>query len=49
MRHVLKTVRVSRARELLAWSRKSVINGGLSVGYEEVAGFRRIFDKIVAF
>jgi transcriptional regulator GlxA family with amidase domain len=49
MRHVFKTVRVSPARELLEFSRKSVDNVALSVGYEEVGGYRRIFHKIVAF
>ena len=40
-------LRISRARELLESSRKSVANITLSVGYEDVGGFRRVFRKIV--
>jgi transcriptional regulator GlxA family with amidase domain len=40
-------LRISRARELLEFSRKSVDNIALSVGYEDVGGFRRVFRKIV--
>jgi transcriptional regulator GlxA family with amidase domain len=40
-------LRISRARELLEFSRKSVDNIALSIGYEDVGGFRRVFRKIV--
>jgi transcriptional regulator GlxA family with amidase domain len=40
-------LRISRARELLEFSRKSVDNIALTVGYEDVGGFRRVFRKIV--
>jgi transcriptional regulator GlxA family with amidase domain len=40
-------LRISRAREMLEFSRKSVDNIALNVGYEDVGGFRRVFRKIV--
>jgi transcriptional regulator GlxA family with amidase domain len=40
-------LRISRARELLEFSRKSVDSIALDVGYEDVGGFRRVFHKIV--
>jgi transcriptional regulator GlxA family with amidase domain len=40
-------LRISRARELLEFSRKSIDNIALDVGYEDVGGFRRVFHKIV--
>jgi transcriptional regulator GlxA family with amidase domain len=40
-------LRINRARELLEFSRKSVDNVAMSVGYEDVGGFRRVFHKIV--
>jgi transcriptional regulator GlxA family with amidase domain len=40
-------LRISRARELLEFSRKSVDGIAVSVGYEDVGGFRRAFHKIV--
>ena len=40
-------LRISRTRELLEFSRKSVDNIALSIGYEDVGGFRRVFRKIV--
>jgi transcriptional regulator GlxA family with amidase domain len=40
-------LRISRARELLEFSRTSVDNVALEVGYEDVGGFRRVFHKIV--
>jgi transcriptional regulator GlxA family with amidase domain len=40
-------LRISRARELLEFSRKSVDNIALDVGYEDVGGFRRVFHKII--
>ena len=40
-------LRISRARELLEFSRKSVDSIALDVGYEDVGGFRRVFHKII--
>jgi transcriptional regulator GlxA family with amidase domain len=40
-------LRISRARELLEFSRKSVDNIALDVGYQDVGGFRRVFHKII--
>jgi len=40
-------LRISRTRELLEFSRKSVDNIALSIGYEDIGGFRRVFHKIV--
>jgi hypothetical protein len=40
-------LRISRARELLELSRKSADNIALSIGYEDVGGFRRVFRKII--
>lgn len=40
-------LRMSRARELLEFSRKSVDSIALDVGYEDVGGFRRVFRQIV--
>jgi transcriptional regulator GlxA family with amidase domain len=46
-REYQQRLRISRARELLEFSRKSVDNIALSVGYEDVGGFRRVFHKII--
>jgi transcriptional regulator GlxA family with amidase domain len=40
-------LRVSRAREMLEFSRTSVDEIAASVGYDDVGGFRRVFRKIV--
>jgi transcriptional regulator GlxA family with amidase domain len=40
-------LRVSRAREMLEFSRSSVDSIALSVGYGDVRGFRRVFSEIV--
>jgi len=40
-------LRISRAREMLEFTRTSVDNIALSIGYEDVGGFRRVFRKIV--
>jgi transcriptional regulator GlxA family with amidase domain len=40
-------LRISRAREPLEFSLKSVDDVASSVGYEDVGGFRRVFHKIV--
>jgi hypothetical protein len=40
-------LRISRAREMLEFTRTSVDNIALSVGCEDVGGFRRVFRKIV--
>jgi transcriptional regulator GlxA family with amidase domain len=39
--------RISRAREMLEFTRTSVDAIALNVGYEDVGGFRRVFHKIV--
>jgi transcriptional regulator GlxA family with amidase domain len=39
-------LRVSRATELLEFSRRSVGQIAVSVGYEDLGGFRRVFRKI---
>ena len=38
---------VSRAREMLEFSRKSIEDIATSIGYNDVASFRRMFQKIV--
>jgi transcriptional regulator GlxA family with amidase domain len=40
-------LRMSRAREMLEFSRTGIDAIALSVGYEDVGGFRRVFRKIV--
>jgi transcriptional regulator GlxA family with amidase domain len=40
-------LRITRAREMLEFSRKSVDEIAASVGYEDVGGFRRVFRKFV--
>ena len=40
-------LRISRAREMLEFSRKSVDEIATSIGYDDVGGFRRVFSKIV--
>jgi transcriptional regulator GlxA family with amidase domain len=40
-------LRVSRAREMLEFSRTSVDQIAASVGYDDVGGFRRVFRKFV--
>ena len=40
-------LRITRARELLEFSRTSVDKIAASVGYDDVGGFRRVFRKIV--
>lgn len=40
-------LRMSRAREMLEFSRRSVDEIASSVGYDDVGGFRRVFRKIV--
>ena len=40
-------LRVSRARELLEFSRSTVDEIAIAIGYEDVRGFRRVFHKIV--
>jgi len=39
-------LRISRAREMLEFSRKSVDQIAASIGYSDVGGFRRVFRKI---
>ena len=40
-------LRITRAREMLEFSRASVDKIAASVGYDDVGGFRRVFRKIV--
>jgi transcriptional regulator GlxA family with amidase domain len=40
-------LRMTRAREMLEFSRETVDEISLRVGYEDVGGFRRVFHKIV--
>jgi len=40
-------LRITRAREMLEFSRSSVEEIALNVGYEDTGGFRRVFRKIV--
>lgn len=40
-------LRITRARELLEFSRASIEEIASSVGYEDVGGFRRVFHKIM--
>jgi transcriptional regulator GlxA family with amidase domain len=40
-------LRVTQAREMLEFSRKTVDGIALSVGYDDARGFRRAFHKIV--
>jgi transcriptional regulator GlxA family with amidase domain len=40
-------LRVSRARELLEFSRSNIDEIASRVGYDDVAGFRRVFRKVV--
>jgi transcriptional regulator GlxA family with amidase domain len=40
-------LRVTRAREMLEFSRTSVDEIAASVGYDDAGGFRRVFQKIV--
>jgi transcriptional regulator GlxA family with amidase domain len=40
-------LRITRAREMLEFSRRSVDEIAASVGYDDVGGFRRVFRKIV--
>jgi transcriptional regulator GlxA family with amidase domain len=40
-------LRISRARELLEFSRTSIDEIASTVGYEDVGGFRRVFNRIV--
>ena len=40
-------LRMSRAREMLEFSRDSVSQVASRIGYEDVAGFRRVFRKIM--
>ena len=40
-------LRVTRAREMLEFSRKSVDEIAAAVGYDDVGGFRRVFRKIM--
>jgi transcriptional regulator GlxA family with amidase domain len=40
-------LRITRAREMLEFSRTSVDKIAASVGYDDVGGFRRVFRKIV--
>ena len=46
-REYQQRLRISRARELLEFSRKSVDSIALNAGYEDVGGFRRVFRKII--
>jgi transcriptional regulator GlxA family with amidase domain len=43
----LQRLRVTRAREMLEFSRTSIDKIAESVGYDDVGGFRRVFRKIV--
>jgi transcriptional regulator GlxA family with amidase domain len=40
-------LRITRAREMLEFSRTSIDKIAASVGYDDVGGFRRVFRKIV--
>lgn len=40
-------LRISRAREMLEFSRRSINEIASAVGYEDVGGFRRVFQKIM--
>jgi transcriptional regulator GlxA family with amidase domain len=40
-------LRITRAREMLEFSRTSVDQIALSIGYDDVGGFRRVFRKIM--
>lgn len=40
-------LRMSRARELLEFSRSTVDEVAVAIGYQDVRGFRRVFHKIV--
>jgi transcriptional regulator GlxA family with amidase domain len=40
-------LRISRAREMLEFSRKSVDDIAASVGYDDLGGFRRVFRKFI--
>jgi transcriptional regulator GlxA family with amidase domain len=40
-------LRITRAREMLEFSRASIDKIAASVGYGDVGGFRRVFRKIV--
>jgi transcriptional regulator GlxA family with amidase domain len=40
-------LRISRAREMLEFSRKSVDEIAENVGYDDVGGFRRVFRKLI--
>jgi transcriptional regulator GlxA family with amidase domain len=42
-----RRLRITRAREMLEFSRKSVDEIAASVGYDDVGGFRQVFRKIV--
>jgi transcriptional regulator GlxA family with amidase domain len=42
-----RRLRITRARELLEFSRSSVDKIASSVGYEDVGGFRRVFRKVM--
>ena len=43
----LQRLRVSRARELLEFSRSTVDEVAVAIGYQDVRGFHRVFHKIV--
>ena len=40
-------LRISRAREMLEFSRTSIDEIAARIGYEDVGAFRRVFRKIV--
>lgn len=40
-------LRISRARELLEFSRTNIDQIGQSIGYDDAGGFRRVFRKII--
>ena len=42
-----RRLRIGRAREMLEFSRASIDAIAASVGYDDVAGFRRVFRRIV--
>lgn len=42
-----RRLRITRARELLEFSRSSVEKIAVSVGYDDVGGFRRVFRKVM--
>lgn len=42
-----QSLRISRAREMLEFSRKSINEIASAVGYEDVGGFRRVFQKLM--